>query len=381
MKNLRSFLFSMLFTGILLVIFAISIAYATFIENDYGTITAKILIYNAWWFELLLIVMCINLIGSMFVNKLASRKKWPMFIFHIAFVVITIGAGITRYYGYEGMMHIREGKASDFIVSTEAYVTARASEGSSVVEKEKEVKFSPYTANRFKQKLHINGKDVTVENMQFITSVVEIIKADPMGVPLISVIAVTESGQREDFILKSGESKSLSGVSFGLDAGGGNTFKFRMENNILYMQAGEEVSVSSMQRPTPEMISPDTTVIVNQQNIYSIGGLRFAVQQYLQKGKTELSNASRQNGASTARDVMRTRISVGNETAELNVFGKKSNFFSKRFLSRPQSNLRGFAPPATLAKLFSIQESHVLNLAMAFAVAFASPSGAASSSF
>ena len=44
MKKFSSFLFSMLFTGILIVIFAIAIAYATFIENDYGATTAKILI-------------------------------------------------------------------------------------------------------------------------------------------------------------------------------------------------------------------------------------------------------------------------------------------------------------------------------------------------
>ena len=46
MKKTGTFLFSMLFTGVLTVIFAISIGYATFIENDYGTVTAKILIYN-----------------------------------------------------------------------------------------------------------------------------------------------------------------------------------------------------------------------------------------------------------------------------------------------------------------------------------------------
>jgi hypothetical protein len=46
MKKLFSFFFSMFFTGILVVVFAVSIGYATFIENDYGTTTAKILIYT-----------------------------------------------------------------------------------------------------------------------------------------------------------------------------------------------------------------------------------------------------------------------------------------------------------------------------------------------
>jgi len=38
-----------------MLIFAISIGVATFIENDYGTQTARALIYNARWFEFLLL--------------------------------------------------------------------------------------------------------------------------------------------------------------------------------------------------------------------------------------------------------------------------------------------------------------------------------------
>lgn len=45
------FLFSGTFMGILLVVFAIAIGYATFIENDFDATTAKMLIYNAKWFE------------------------------------------------------------------------------------------------------------------------------------------------------------------------------------------------------------------------------------------------------------------------------------------------------------------------------------------
>ncbi|MFV0268313.1 MAG: cytochrome C biogenesis protein, partial [Draconibacterium sp.] len=96
MKKFLSFIFSMFFTGILLVVFAIAIGYATFIENDYGTITAKILIYNSKWFEILMIVLTINLIGSIFKYELFTKKKWTVLLFHLSFIVILIGAAITR---------------------------------------------------------------------------------------------------------------------------------------------------------------------------------------------------------------------------------------------------------------------------------------------
>ena len=58
--------------GILLVVFAISIGYATFIENDFDAITAKMLIYNAKWFEALMLLMIINFSGMIFKKQYAG---------------------------------------------------------------------------------------------------------------------------------------------------------------------------------------------------------------------------------------------------------------------------------------------------------------------
>ncbi|KKK77861.1 hypothetical protein LCGC14_2849320, partial [marine sediment metagenome] len=51
--------------GLVIPIIAISIAVATFIENDFGAETARAHIYNATWFEALFVLAAINLSGSM----------------------------------------------------------------------------------------------------------------------------------------------------------------------------------------------------------------------------------------------------------------------------------------------------------------------------
>jgi cytochrome c-type biogenesis protein CcsB len=168
MKKIVSFLFSMLFTVLLLMMFAISIAYATFIENDYGTATAQALIYQAWWFELLLLVGVINLAGSIFKYKLVNRKKWAILLFHIAFIVIIIGAGVTRYFGFEGSMHIREGESNNQIVSEATYISLNANVNGNKAEKITKVKFTPNTNNYYKETLDVGGKSVTVENEMFV---------------------------------------------------------------------------------------------------------------------------------------------------------------------------------------------------------------------
>ena len=55
-KKITNLLLSMQFMTFLLLLFAAVIGYATFIENDFGRSAAKALIFNKWWFELILLL-------------------------------------------------------------------------------------------------------------------------------------------------------------------------------------------------------------------------------------------------------------------------------------------------------------------------------------
>jgi hypothetical protein len=100
-------LFSPVFMGSLLLIFAVAMAVATFIENDFGSGAAYSAVYNTKWFELILILLAVNLIGQLIIFKLFRKSKLPVALFHLAFIVMIAGAGITRYFGWEGTIHIR----------------------------------------------------------------------------------------------------------------------------------------------------------------------------------------------------------------------------------------------------------------------------------
>ena len=90
MKSFTKILFSSSLTFILLVILAIALAGATFIEDAYDTLTAKLIVYNAKWFELLFILLVINLVGHIIKFKLFSIQKLPALLFHLAFVIMML---------------------------------------------------------------------------------------------------------------------------------------------------------------------------------------------------------------------------------------------------------------------------------------------------
>ncbi len=322
MKKIVSFFFSMFFTGLLVVIFAISIGYATFIENDYGTITAKILVYNSLWFEILLLVLCINLMGSVIVNKLIAKKRWPGVILHYSFVIIFIGAALTRYFGYEGTMHIREGESSSRIVSEPTYIIVKAQKGDEKVITEKMVMFSPYTANRFSEKIDIGGQQVMIKNAGFMPSAEEVLVTDPNGKPMVSVLAATE-GSRSDFLLQQGDIKKIGDITFGFDFSENiQDINLKMENGKLFVTAYDTLHISEMMGQEPLVVAPLTSVEISTQKAYSVGNISFAIKQYLAKGLAKLNYSAPENGVAL-KDAFQAEITTGNSTKTINVFGSK----------------------------------------------------------
>lgn len=100
-----------------LFLLALGAAIATFIENDFGTAVARHYVYNAIWYEMLLSFAALNMALMLYRSSMISHIG--KFVFHAAFILILIGAGMTRYFGVDGVMKIREGASSNLIFSTE----------------------------------------------------------------------------------------------------------------------------------------------------------------------------------------------------------------------------------------------------------------------
>ena len=112
----------MQFMTLLILLFAFAIGYATFIENDFGRSTAKSIIFTAWWFELILVLLVFNLFNNLIRFRLFRFEKIAALTFHLSFIIILLGAGITRYISYEGMMHIREGDDTNLFISDDTFL-------------------------------------------------------------------------------------------------------------------------------------------------------------------------------------------------------------------------------------------------------------------
>jgi cytochrome c-type biogenesis protein CcsB len=155
------FLFSPVFMGVLFILFAVSMAAATFIENDFGSSAAYSMVYSAKWFELILLLLAANLIGRLFGLKLYKKEKLAVFLFHLSFILMIAGSGITRYFGWEGVIHIREGEKQNTCFSNEKYIgySIKDVTGNTINSHSQKYSMTSVSADNYKKTLNINGNN------------------------------------------------------------------------------------------------------------------------------------------------------------------------------------------------------------------------------
>ena len=219
MKYLR-FLFAPSLMGFLFLAFALAMAVATFIENDFGSPVAYSMVYDTKWFELILLLLSANLIGQLIILKLFKKAKLPAALFHLSFLLLIIGAGITRYFGWEGTMHIREGEEQNSCYSSEKYImySVKEPDGRIVSSQSEKYSLTSVSADEYNKTIKINGNDYSLRLEKIIPNAMETLKPSPDGVPVVSLVVTKGMMERESLILKKGERKSAGGISIGFDS-------------------------------------------------------------------------------------------------------------------------------------------------------------------
>jgi len=201
------------FGVILLLVYALATAIATFIENDYGTPSANWLVYKSIWFNILHFFLLVNFVLVAKNFKMYQLKKLSIFAFHAGFVIVILGAAITRFFSYEGVMHIREGEKSNSILTYNTLVEIGQTKGDNTDSKKINADFNQLSGGQFDVKTSINNQNISIKMQRFIPNASEEIIEDKSGKTIISFTLAGQNG-REDVYIKEGEIKTFSGQKY-----------------------------------------------------------------------------------------------------------------------------------------------------------------------
>ncbi|UFS63667.1 cytochrome c biogenesis protein CcsA [Sulfurimonas sp. HSL-3221] len=330
MKYLLSVISSMKTMATLMLVFAVSVGYATFVENDFGTPTAKAMIYNARWFEVLLGILAFNLVLNIVRFKMWKKGKGLVFLFHFAFLVILFGAAVTRYVGYEGMMHIREGETEDKITSSTSYLKIVYDDNGKVGEYKQSLYLSKLGGNDVDTTFDVAGKTVSVKLLEYIPDAVYSVVEAPDGKPIANMM-ITGGGAPDQMQLSQGEQYENEKLIIDFDSGkpvhdGKPVVRLFMEGDTLKMAHGFPLTYLKMDDQSSGAVAPSLEDNASTRTLYTTeNGANFVIRSFFAKGKkTIVSQETKKKGPmmrTASQDAMRLQFSDGSETKEVVVMG------------------------------------------------------------
>ena len=294
-KKITSVLFSTRLMAILFLSFSIAMGVGTFVESKYNTDTARIWVYNAWWFEAIMLFFMINFIGNIKRYNLLRKEKWATLMLHLSFILIIAGAFITRYISYEGMMPIREGETEKIFYSDKMYLTLFV-DGEYKGEMrrrvfEKPLLLSPVTNNNFSISEKFDTTEFEVNYENFILGAREVIKPDPKGSLLFKIVEAGDGGREEHF-LKEGEVQNLHNTLFALNKFTPGAINITINDSISTIQTPFEGEFMRMADKLQGKVAKDIAQPLMMRSLYTIGDMRIVFPEPALKGNIGYDSAN-----------------------------------------------------------------------------------------
>ena len=285
-------LFSMKWAIVLLLFFGAFSGIATFVENDFGVETSWALIYTSWWFEAIQVALGTILIYNIIHYKLYVFDKLPSFIFHLSFIFILIGSGITRYYGFEGTLHVREGKRENKVVSSDSFIQVAALKDGKTYSYAHKQLISLLGGNGFNFSFDVEGEKAQVVFKQFIPNATHKVVDDPLGEPMISLM-LSGYGESLNIVLKEGETYETSEYVFNFNSSkvtpkGKQEILFKHTKETFSFTAPVSIGWFKMVENTRGEFEAGAIHPFVSGQLYTIGSVNFAPRYIGLKGKDKV---------------------------------------------------------------------------------------------
>ncbi|SDD88438.1 c-type cytochrome biogenesis protein CcsB [Riemerella columbipharyngis] len=291
MEKLQKILISTRTMAVLLLVYAISMAYATFLENDFGTPAAKAYIYNSWWFSAIMFLLIINFIANIPRYRLWKKEKWPLLVFHLSFILLFIGGAITRYISYEGQMHIRQGDTSNQIVSDRNYFKIKMERDGDVynyqdipyIATPKVPFWTAVTQHNFRAAYDFNGEKIKVTELNYVPRKKDSIQLNPSGKKYLHFVTTDNAGRLEYYI-EDGEVKNIGNYLVTLNRKIDGAIEFKTEGDKILIKAPIDASYLTMATQTTGTVRKDTYEPLALRSLYSIDQLKIVVPNGIERG-------------------------------------------------------------------------------------------------
>ncbi len=323
--KLTSILFSTRLMAVLFIVFAASMGVGTFLEDAYGTTAARIWIYNTWWFEAIMVFFAINFCGNIVRYKLYKKDKWATLLLHLSFILIIVGAFVTRYISYEGVMPIREGETTSTFLSEKTYLTLFL-DGEINGEPRRRIISEPLelaeaTDNHFTIQTDYNKQPVTIEYKKFIQGAEMGLVPSEDGKNFLKIVEAGD-GNRHDHFLEEGEVANIHNVlvAFNKPTEGAINITYTDDDNY-FIASPFEGSYMRMADQKQGLVFKDSVQPLMLRSLYQTAGMQFVIPEPAMKGKYDIVPIEIKDKGQ--EDALILEVTTQEETKEIKLLGGK----------------------------------------------------------
>ena len=293
-SKILQLLFSTKFMLVLLILFPVAMGIGTFLESWYSTDAARIWIYNAWWFELLMLLLMVNFMGNIKKYNLLSKEKLSVLILHLSFIFILLGALVTRYIGDEGVMPIRENNVSNTYLSEKTYLTVFIDGTEDGVPQRKTLKsyllLSEHVNNDFTINDNFYSKDFSISYYDFKENVTEGLVLDPSGERYIKLVEALD-GNRQEHYIKEGQVTSIQNILFSFNYYQKGAINITSEAGEYYIESPFDGIYTIMSNQQSAELNKDKKQLLELRSLYQIPGFQFVFPEPALRGVFEIVDA------------------------------------------------------------------------------------------
>ncbi|MGB5665733.1 MAG: cytochrome c biogenesis protein CcsA [Maribacter sp.] len=316
-------LFNTRAAGIYLLLFATAIGVATFIENDFGTSAAQKVVFKSWWFELLLLLFGITIIVNIIKFRMVQQKKWPLLLFHSSIIIILIGAGVTRYFGFEGIMHIRENDTSNRFLSSNTYLKFNVQKDKKSYDFDEPVLFASFGNNNWHESYMIENDLLEITVKEFIPNPKQVLSESIDGLPTLQIVATGANG-REEYYLSKGQTKRIGNLIYNFnEAPLADAINIVFRNDSLLFNSNRTFTQMEMVAQTRDTLYPSSKFKpLVLRSLYSDGVNNFVLSNFNKSGKVliESENSKVKSESLTA---LLLNVSVNGKSEKAYVYGSR----------------------------------------------------------
>ena len=317
-------IFSMKMAIVAMLVFAFAIGYATFIENDYGTQTARALIYNAKWFEILLFYFSALILYNIFTFKMYKKEKLGQLILHISFLLIAVGALITRYIGYEGILHLREGDSKSSMVSDYMVLEVGAKVDNQEYEYDKRLTLSSMTKNNLNQTITLKDKSINIKLLKYLPSAKESVVPADNGSDIVELVIAGNGFSRETLYLKKGEARDLGEFVLAYESNlnySKPTINIYKNKDTFFIKTPFDIDTKSMDSLKDEHLKAGENEF-KKRYLHIIKGFSIVFKNSYTKSKVDYISTSLKSDGEYPQ-MIELKISSGNDSKIVRLFGRK----------------------------------------------------------